>query len=94
MMRRGWLWVVGILAMGRMSVHAQVATTSGATGPEITASGQGDVRVTPDRATIYLGVQTRASTAAAAAADNARTQRDILDTLRAIGFTSQELSTM
>lgn len=40
-----------------------------------------------------MGVETRAPTAAAAAAGNARTQRAILDTLRAIGFASEQLTT-
>ena len=45
----------------------------------------GEARVTPDRATILVGVQSRAATAAAAGADNARRQKAILDTLRALG---------
>ncbi|MEP6491617.1 MAG: SIMPL domain-containing protein [bacterium] len=57
-------------------------------------SGEGEVRVTPDRATISIGVQSRASTAAAAGADNARRQRAILDTLRSLGLSSDDLSTM
>jgi uncharacterized protein YggE len=61
--------------------------------PQIVTSGAGQARVTPDRATISIGVQSRAPTAAAAAADNARRQRAILDTLRAIGLASEDLST-
>jgi uncharacterized protein YggE len=58
------------------------------------AAGTGEARVTPDRATIFIGVQSRGSTASAAAADNARRQRGILDTLRALGFAGDQLSTM
>lgn len=61
--------------------------------PEISTVGQGEARAVPDRATIYIGVQTRAVTAAAASADNARRVRAVLDTLRAIGLTSAQLST-
>jgi uncharacterized protein YggE len=57
-------------------------------------TGEGEARIAPDRATLFLGVQTRALTAAAAAATNARRQRDILDTLRASGLGSDQLSTI
>jgi uncharacterized protein YggE len=62
-------------------------------GPQIVTTGQGEARMTPDRATVYIGVQTRAPTAAVAAADNARRQRAVLDTLRALGLGSDQLST-
>jgi uncharacterized protein YggE len=62
--------------------------------PQIVVSGSGQAMIAPDRATIFLGVQTRASTAAAAGAENARRQRAILDTLRAIGVPSERLSTI
>lgn len=61
--------------------------------PQIVTSGEGEARVAPDRATISIGVQSRAPTAAAAAADNARRQRAILDTLRSLGLASEDLST-
>ncbi len=61
--------------------------------PEISTSGVGEARVSPDRATLFIGVQTRAATAAAAGADNARRQRAILDTLKALGLGSDQLST-
>ena len=61
--------------------------------PQIQTGGRAEARVTPDRATITFGVQSRAATAAAAGADNARRQRAILDTLRAIGVGGDMLST-
>lgn len=61
--------------------------------PQIVTSGVGEARVTPDRATILIGVQSRASTASAAGADNARRQRAIIDTLRALGLPSDEIRT-
>ncbi|MEO5569062.1 MAG: SIMPL domain-containing protein [Gemmatimonadaceae bacterium] len=61
--------------------------------PRIITSGEAQVRVTPDRATILIGVQTRANTAAAASADNARRQKGILDTLRALGLGSDQIAT-
>lgn len=41
-----------------------------------------------------LGVQSRATTVAQAANDNARRQRAIIDTLRAMGFGSDQISTV
>jgi uncharacterized protein YggE len=62
-------------------------------GSEITTTGAGEVRVTPDRALLILGVETQATTAEAAAASNARRLRAVLDSLRGAGLTAQQLST-
>lgn len=61
---------------------------------QIVAGGEGEVTITPDRARVFVGVQTRAVTAAAASAENARRQRAVLDTLRALGLSSEQLTTM
>lgn len=79
-----------VLVAGRL-----YAQTSGGPAPaQIVTTGTGETRVSPDRATIFVGVQSRAATAAAAAADNARRQRAILDTLHVLGLGSDQLSTM
>lgn len=62
--------------------------------PSVTTTAQGEARVTPDRATIYIGVQTRAATAAQASADNARKQRAVIDTMRAMGIPESQISTV
>jgi uncharacterized protein YggE len=77
---------------------AVVATTAQAQPvtpqtPRIITSGDAQVRVTPDRATIQIGVQTRAVTAAAAGADNARRQKAIIDTLKAMGILADQIAT-
>jgi uncharacterized protein YggE len=61
--------------------------------PQISVSGVGETRVTPDRAIINIGVFSRATTAAAAARENARKQQAIVDTLRAIGIPREQIST-
>jgi len=61
--------------------------------PRIITSGEAQVRVIPDRATILIGVQTRGATAAVAGADNARRQKAILDTLKMMGLTPDQLAT-
>jgi uncharacterized protein len=77
---------------GPASLAAQATPSQGP--PRIIATGTGEARVSPDRATIFVGVQSRATTAAAAGADNARRQKAILDTLRALGLTPDQLSTL
>jgi len=57
-------------------------------------TGRGEVKVSPDRATIQISVQTRASTAAAAAAENANKQQAVLAALRALGLGNDQLSTI
>jgi uncharacterized protein YggE len=56
-------------------------------------SAQGEVRVAPDRATIVIGVQTRAATAADAAAQNSRKQRAVIDAIKARGVPAEQVST-
>jgi len=65
--------------------HAPMAT--------IASSATAEAKFTPDRATISIAVQTRAPTAAAAAADNAKKQSAVLSSLRALGMTNEQLST-
>jgi uncharacterized protein YggE len=62
--------------------------------PQIAVSGRGEVKVSPDRATIQVSVQTRAATAAAAAAENATKQQSVMAALRALGLASDQLSTI
>jgi uncharacterized protein YggE len=56
--------------------------------------GNGEVRVAPDRATINIAVETRAATAAAAGAENARRQQATLDALRKMGIAKELISTV
>lgn len=60
---------------------------------QLSVSGEGEARAKPDRAMINVGVQSRAATAAAAAAENARKQNAVLDTLRKLGYTPEQLTT-
>ena len=56
--------------------------------------GHAESTVAPDRATILVSVQTQASTATAAAADNARRTRAVLDTLHALGLSKEQTGTL
>jgi len=62
--------------------------------PQIAVTGRGEVKVSPDRATIQISVQTRAPTAAGAAAENANKQQAVLTALRALGLGNDQLSTI
>ena len=62
--------------------------------PQIITSARGEIRVMPDRATIQISVQTRASTAAQAASENATKQKAVFDALRALGLEADQLSTI
>lgn len=61
--------------------------------PQIAVSARGEVKVVPDRATIQISVQTKAETAAAAAAENAKKQKAVIDALRALGIAAIDIST-
>ena len=73
---------------------AGAQSVNGSLPPQIVTTGTGEAQIAPDRATIFIGVQSRGPTAAAASADNARRQRAIVDTLRILGLGSDQLSTM
>ncbi|HEU4995758.1 MAG TPA: SIMPL domain-containing protein [Gemmatimonadaceae bacterium] len=62
--------------------------------PQIVTSAQGEVRIAPDRATITIGVQTRAATAADAAQQNSRKQRAVIDAIKARGVPAEQITTM
>jgi uncharacterized protein YggE len=85
-----------IAALGLSSALASAldAQATAPAPPQVVVSGTGEARIVTDRATLMLGVQTRAATASLAATDNARRLRAILDTLKAIGLASEQLSTM
>lgn len=62
--------------------------------PEINTSAVGEVRTTPDRATIVLGVETRAATAAAAGSENAARQSAVIAALRRSGAAEGDITTV
>src|SRR4051794_14338273 len=82
------------LLLAGASARRGVAQTTGLASSHISATATGEARVTPDRATLFVGVQSRATTASAAGAENARRQRAILDTLRALGISGDRVSTL
>jgi uncharacterized protein len=61
--------------------------------PQISVTARAEVKVIPDRANIQISVQTRAATADAAAAENARKQKTVIDALRALKIDAKDIST-
>lgn len=87
------LMVIVVAPLGAQQVASPAGPVSPVRPPSISTTAQGEARVTPDRATIYIGVQTRAATAAQASAENARKQRAVIDTLHAMGIPEAQIST-
>jgi uncharacterized protein len=61
--------------------------------PVLVTAGQGEAKVTPDRASVLVNVQTRGLTAASAAAENAQKTRAVLDAILKLGIPREQLST-
>ena len=94
-MRRPALLTALALAIAPVAARAQQPGTSPAPQvPQLVVTGYGEVTVAPDRAMIDVAVETRATTASQAAAQNARRLRVVLDTLKARGIAAGDLSTL
>lgn len=63
--------VAGTIVFASSHVHAQVPVRNDA-APDINTTGRGEIRVTPDRATVLVSVETHASNAAAASSANSQ----------------------
>jgi len=87
-------WPLFTLALAPLTGHSQDIQAPFASVPQIAVTGRGEVKVSPDRATIQISVQTRGSTAAGAAAENANKQQAVLSALRALGLGNDQLSTI
>lgn len=61
--------------------------------PQVITTGRGEVDLKPDRVRMEFGVETRALSAASAAAENSRRQRAVLDTLLKLGIAQDQIQT-
>lgn len=92
-LRRGVFSIISTLVLAApLSLRAQ-APRPDSLRPEIVTGATGEATIVPDRAAVYIGVQTRASTAAAAARENAQRQRAVIDTMVALGISRDQIST-
>src|SRR6478609_4670307 len=92
-MKISFVWVLAAL-LAPIAAHSQDSKATIDAIPQISVTGRGEIKVSPDRATIQVSVQTRAITAAAAAAENANKQQSVLAALRALGLGNDQLSTI
>src|SRR5688500_9238235 len=92
-MRDRVLFALAAFAAVASSGTARAQESSRPIVPQIMTSAHGEVRVSPDKATISIGVQTRAATAAAAAGQNSQKQRAVIDAIKAKGVPAEQIST-
>jgi len=76
-----------------LRAQSSLPAAPGAAPASLVSSGQGEAKVTPDRVSVLVNVQTRAASAAAAAAENAQRTRAVLDALSRLGLAKDQLST-
>lgn len=84
--------VASLLPWARLS--AQQAQPIAPQPPMIEVTGTGEAKVTPDRALVMVGVQTKGRTAAIAGQENARLAAAILAAVRAAGIAREQVSTL
>jgi uncharacterized protein len=83
--------LLSALVAGPLAAQGGVSTVMAP--PTIEVSGTGEAKVTPDRALIFVAVQSKARTAALAGQENARRAAAIIDAIRAAGIAREQLST-
>ena len=88
------LWVLIASVIAPLTAQAQDSRATIEPIPQIAVTGRGEVKVSPDRATIQVSVQTRAVSAAEAASENATKQQSVLAALRTLGLQNDQLSTI
>jgi uncharacterized protein YggE len=81
-----------LICLAGSVASAQIETRAPAI-PEIATSGRGEIHVTPDQAVLSISVETRSSSAAAAAADNATRITRAIAAIRSAGIDSAQLTT-
>jgi uncharacterized protein YggE len=85
---------VSLVALAALAVPAAAQVAPAPPPPQIVTNGEGEAQVTPDRARIHLAVETRAKTAAEAAAENARIQTAVIARIRALGIAAERITTV
>lgn len=84
--------VVAALAL-ILPLSRAVGQQTPSTVPQVITAGRGEVDIKPDRVRMEFGVETRAVSAASAAAENSRRQRAVLDTLLKLGIAHDQIQT-
>ena len=87
---RAPFWIAALLLAAWPGAGAPAAETG---PPTLTLTGQGSVAVTPDIATVQIGVETNADTARAALAGNSEAAAKIIDALKGAGLEPRDIQT-
>jgi uncharacterized protein YggE len=87
------------LALGFLVVCAALSRAQGTDGPsigvpQVSTTGRGDVRITPDRAVLSAIVDTRNNLANTAASENAKKVAATIAALKAAGASDSQISTI
>ena len=87
------LSILSTLAIAVPSASQAQESRPDSSRPVIVTSATGESTLVPDRAAVYIGVQTRAATAAAAARDNAQRQTAVINAVVGAGIAREQIST-
>jgi uncharacterized protein YggE len=82
---------IGGLLIGRTATAQPVAVAG--TTPQIIVVGNGEVNVTPDMATVQIGVETSAPTVQEALSQNNTQAQAIIDQIKALGVEDRDIQT-
>jgi uncharacterized protein len=77
----------------RPNVTQAAQTSGGSVVRQITVIGTGDVKATPDQATVQIGVQSQGQTSQAAIADNNTKMEALLAKLKELGVADKDIQT-
>jgi uncharacterized protein YggE len=101
-MKQKLLWIVsGLMVLGLLAacstsptVQSAPVTTAAATNVRtLSATGTGEVYITPDIASINIGVHTEASDVTSALSQNSQQAQSISDTLTGLGVDAKDIQT-
>lgn len=87
----GFAGIASLLAAYPGGLDAQAPSSPPV--PQIITTASGEATVVPDRGVIFFAVETRAPTAAAAGAENARRQTAVIAAIRAKGIAQEQITT-
>lgn len=87
--------VAGLVALGALAVsgNGAAATSGSSITRQISVTGTGEVKVTPDIASVQIGVETTAATTKEALEENNRQADAIINQIKAIGVAEVDIQT-
>ncbi|WP_129629508.1 SIMPL domain-containing protein [Candidatus Oscillochloris fontis] len=88
------VFALGAAGVALLMRPSTAQAQSGVTGMrQITVIGTGDVRITPDTATVQIGVETNAATTQEALAQNTAQANAIIEQIKALGVAEKDIQT-